>query len=633
MEEEKIKELLEKIKNVKIAVYGDFCLDAHWIMEPTGSEISVETGLKCEAVKSHHYTLGGASNVVANLAALKPECIYVIGVIGDDIFGREVLRQFKALGVDITYLFIAKKNYSTITFGKRYINEKEIPRIDFGFYNKKTKQIENRLVEGVRFALNSCNALIFNQQIPGTLSNNFIAQVNTLFEKFKDKIVLLDTRHYGNKIKNTYLKVNTFEAALLNNAEISRDSIIDLDTVKKFGKHLYCLYKKPVFITKGERGIAVFDSEGFYEVPGIHLYKKLDRAGAGDTVVSSLALCLAAGESPGNSAEFANFAASVTVQKLFQAGTASPEEILQIGKNADYIFQPELAEDYRKAAYLDNSEIELCQTRKSIPLGKIKYAVFDHDGTISTLRESWEKAMEPVMIRSILGDKYNSVDEYTFLEVKNHVKSYINNSTGILTLIQMQALVEMVKQYGFIPKNKILDNYNYKKIYNSELMKFVNYRISKIKSGELSGEDFIIKGAIKFLKELKARGISLYLVSGTDHEDTLNEAKILGYSELFDGGIFGAPKDIPECSKRMVIEKLINDFNLKGPELVIFGDGPVEMREARRVGGVAVGVASDEQRNYGINYIKRTRLIKGGAHIIIPDYTQLNKILDLLFEE
>lgn len=631
LEEKKIKDILEKIKNVKIAVYGDMCLDAYWLMEPSGSEVSVETGLKCDAVKVQSYTLGGAANIVANVSALKASRIYAIGVIGDDIFGREILRQFKEINIDITYLVVAGKNYSTVTYCKRYLDSKEIPRIDFGFYNKKTKKIEDSLIEGIKFALSSCDVLIFNQQIFGSLSNYFIEQINKLFERFDNKIVILDSRHYGNKIKNTYLKINALEAALLNNMKIKRYDEIDLEMIKKIGNNLYNLYKKPVFITRGERGIAVFDSKGFYEVHGIHLCKKLDRTGAGDTVISSLALCLAIRENPRVSAEFANFAASVTVQKLFQTGTASPEEIIQIAKNPDYIFQPELAEDYRRAKYVNNTEIELCYPLGLIPFGKIKYAVFDHDGTISTLREGWEKAMEQVMIRSILGDKYNSVSEKTFIEIQNYVKNYIDNSTGMLTLIQMEALVEMVKYFGYVPKNKILDSYGYKKIYNAEIMKFVNYRIAKIKAGELNCKDFIIKGAINFLNSLKNKGVRLYLVSGTDYEDTLNEAEILGYSKLFDGGIFGALQDISKFSKRMVIEKIITDFNIRGPELVIFGDGPVELREARRVGGIAVGVASDEKRNYGLDYIKRTRLIKGGAHIIIPDYTQFNKVLELLF--
>jgi len=99
MKTERVKEILSEIKKVKIAVYGDFCLDAYWILDPRGSEVSVETGLHGQAVSRHYYTLGGASNVVANLAALEPESIQVIGAVGDDIFGRELTRQLQGLGV------------------------------------------------------------------------------------------------------------------------------------------------------------------------------------------------------------------------------------------------------------------------------------------------------------------------------------------------------------------------------------------------------------------------------------------------------------------------------------------------------------------------------------------------------
>ena len=100
MKIERVQKILKKIKAVKIVVYGDFCIDAYWILDPRGGEISVETGLQTQAVKSHYYTLGGASNIVANLAALKPAHIKTIGIAGDDIYGRELLHQFAQLKVD-----------------------------------------------------------------------------------------------------------------------------------------------------------------------------------------------------------------------------------------------------------------------------------------------------------------------------------------------------------------------------------------------------------------------------------------------------------------------------------------------------------------------------------------------------
>jgi bifunctional ADP-heptose synthase (sugar kinase/adenylyltransferase) len=100
MKDINLPEIIEKIKDVKIAVYGDFCLDAYWVMDPAGSEVSVETGLQAEAVASQKYSPGGAGNVVANVAALKPKELKVIGVIGDDIHGRELVRQLEQMNAD-----------------------------------------------------------------------------------------------------------------------------------------------------------------------------------------------------------------------------------------------------------------------------------------------------------------------------------------------------------------------------------------------------------------------------------------------------------------------------------------------------------------------------------------------------
>ncbi|MDT8300996.1 MAG: PfkB family carbohydrate kinase, partial [Sedimentisphaerales bacterium] len=209
MKENRINEILTQIKKVKIAVYGDFCVDAYWLLDPRGSEVSLETGLQARAVGRHYYSLGGASNVVANIVALQPAVIQVIGVVGDDIFGRELKRQFHELNVDTKHLVIQKENFDTVTFGKPYLEDKEQPRIDFGFFNKRTEETDQALLDGIAEALQNADVLIVNQQVPGSITNeSFIDRANALFKKHADKIVLLDSRHFGRKFKNIYRKTN-----------------------------------------------------------------------------------------------------------------------------------------------------------------------------------------------------------------------------------------------------------------------------------------------------------------------------------------------------------------------------------------------------------------------------------------
>ncbi len=648
MNPHRIKEILGKIEQTHIAVYGDFCIDAYWMLDPKGSEVSEETGLQARAVRRHYYSLGGASNVVANLAALNPKSIRMVGVIGNDIFGRELRRQFEELGVDTTHLVVQNENYDTVAFGKPYIEEREEPRVDFGFFNRRSAATDAALLSGIRETLKTADAMIVNQQVPGSITNeSFIERANPLFAECPNKPILLDSRHFGDRFKHIIRKINDREAARLNGVQVARDENPSLDEVKRYAQTLYGWFDKPVFLTRGSRGMLAVDGQGVHQVPGIQLLKKLDPVGAGDTVTSALALCLGAGVPPVEAAEFANFAAAVTVQKLFQTGTADGEEILTVAKDPDFIYQPELAESPRKAKYLPQTEIEITGewpvTRDSCPGSRttghgapssaIRHAVFDNDGTISTLRQGWEAIMAPVMIKAILGDRYETADETLYRKVRERTLDFIDKSTGIQTIVQMEGLVGMVREFGVVPPEKVLDRFGYKRIYNEALMEMVGQRVAKLQRGQLDVTDFTVKGAVEFLQALRDRGVTLYLASGTDHADVVAEAEALGHAKLFNGGIYGAVGDIDSCSKKMVLDRIMSENKLRGPELAVFGDGPVELRESRKRGGLAVGIASDEVRRYGLNLDKRARLIKAGVHLLVPDFSQRKELLQLLFGE
>lgn len=634
MKTDRVREILAAIKDVRIAVCGDFCLDVYWMLDPRGSEVSVETGLPARAVGEHHYSLGGASNIVANLAALAPAAIQVVGVIGDDIFGRELVRQLSDLDADTSRLVVQPDDFDTVAYCKQYLEGDEEPRIDFGLFNERTEATDTAILDGLRHALETADVVIFNQQLPGSLTNDaFIEGANALFAEHADKIVLLDSRHYAERFSGVCRKVNEVEAATLNGVDASPGDVLPLADLDRFARSLNGQCSKPVFITRGARGMLVCDAGDVNEVPGIQLLTKLDPVGAGDTTLSALACCLAAGVGPVEAAGFANLAAAVTVQKLFQTGTASGDEILAVAEDPAYIYQPELAEDIRQAAHIGDSEIEICCGPDVIQPGRIAHAVFDHDGTISALRQGWEAVMEAMMIRAILGDQYDSADETLYHKVRSRVLDYVDKSTGIQTILQMEALATIVGEFGIVPPGQVLDKFAYKEIYNAALMEMVSGRIEKFVSGELDVNDYTIKGAVPFLEMLSEKGVTLYLASGTDKDDVVREAEALGYAGLFNGGIYGSVGDVSKYSKKLVISKILGDNGLQGPELAFFGDGPVEIRECRSHDGIAVGIASDEIRRHGLNARKRSRLIKAGAHVVAPDFSQPDALMNVLFGE
>lgn len=249
----------------------------------------------------------------------------------------------------------------------------------------------------------------------------------------------------------------------------------------------------------------------------------------------------------------------------------------------------------------------------------IKVAIFDFDGTISTLRYGWENIMEPMMIEFISNG--NEITD----ELVNEVREYIDQSTGIQTIFQMQWLAETVKKYGNNPDASD-DPWWYKNEYNRRLMELVSNRISKLEDGEYDKHDFLINGSIEFLEALKNRGIEIYAASGTDHPDVVRESQILGIYPYFTE-VCGAPLGKADCSKEAVLRKLIQENGLSGNELLVVGDGKVEIALGKECGALTLGIASDEEKRKGINKIKYKRLEKAGADNIVGDFGDLQNIL------
>jgi rfaE bifunctional protein kinase chain/domain len=630
MNNEQLKKLLNDISSVKIAVVGDFCLDAYWFVDESKSEISIETGLKTRPVSHQRYSPGGAGNVTNNLAALGVGDVRAFGAIGSDPFGNEMVRIMKTAGIDTRNLLTQEGYWSTHTYAKPYAGENELNRVDFGNFNILSETTADQLIKNLENEIPELDIILINQQVlSGIHTVYFKNQLLDMIRRFPEKKFITDSRNYNDFYNGTIRKMNDIEAARLCGVTKEPDEDIEVSEVRSNALELFRRFGKPLFITCGSKGSVIAWQSGISEIPGLMITSRVDSVGAGDSYLAGAASALAAGYDMHTAARLGTLAAGVTVRKLFQTGTASPEEILAIGTDPDFIYNPDLAASRRKAIYHPGTEIEIINRWKDRLV--IRHAIFDHDGTISTLREGWEKIMAPMMTRCILGEMYDEVSEQVFNKVRSHVGEFIDKTTGIQTLIQMKGLVNMVRDFGFIPDDRILNEFEYKKIYNRELLEMVNFRISKLKNGELSIDDLTIKNAVPFLGILKDAGIKLYLVSGTDVDDVRNEARILGYDRLFDGGIHGAVGDITKESKKEVLDGILNSLgNEEINSIATFGDGPVEIRETTKRGGSTIGVASDEVKRFGLNERKRSRLIKAGADIIVPDFSQLSSLLSLL---
>jgi bifunctional ADP-heptose synthase (sugar kinase/adenylyltransferase)/phosphoglycolate phosphatase-like HAD superfamily hydrolase len=628
---DELRSLLARIPQARVAVLGDFCLDIYWFADTARGELSVETGLKTRPVHTQRCSLGAAGNVVANLVALGCRNVATLGVLGDDPWGREQLRILKDLGVNTADMLVQTGNWDTLAYHKPHLDGREDSRFDFGNFNVLADDVADELLARCRARIAQSDVVIINEQVrQGIHSDRFRAGLVHLIAAFSKCTFLADSRHYSECFTGACLKINGHEAMRLCGKPQDLKTEVLRANALAAANTLFARFGKPVVITRGGRGLVLRDASGICEIPGIQVLGRVDTVGAGDSALAGLALGLACGAAPEVAAQLGNFVAAVTIQKVNQTGTATPEEVMAVGADCDYIYRPELAEDPRQACYHTGTEFEIVDPQ-TFGTRRITCAIFDHDGTISTLREGWEKVMEPVMVKAILGSKYATADEALYHRTVDRVREFIEKTTGVQTLVQMEGLVAMVREFGCVPAAEILDAKGYKKVFNDALMTTVRARVEKLQRGELSADDFAIKNAVPFLQRLHAAGVKMVLASGTDQEDVMAEARAMGYADLFTGGVYGSIGDVHHEAKRVVLDRILRDLGPAGiAGLATFGDGPVEMRESRKRGGYAVGVASDEIRRFGLNPSKRARLIRAGADLVIPDFSQLEQLLDLL---
>ena len=624
-----LKSLLEKTQNVRIGIVGDFCLDAYLLLEPNASESSLETGLSTRPVRTQRYSLGAAGNVASNLKAMGVGVLRAFGVVGEDPFGREMSQLLSTKGIDIGGLLVQREQWDTHVYMKPHEREQEQHRFDFGNFNELHVSTSALLLEAIESALPSLDLIIINQQVRhGIHTDELRKSLRALVVNHPEKCFIADSRHFADDYAGCLRKINMLEAVRI----VGRQStVMDATEVEDLAKTLFQRWRTPVFLTRGENGCIVYDSTGCKEVPGLLILSPVDPVGAGDSMLAGIAAALAVGAEPLQAAELGSLVAGVTVQKLMQTGTATAEEIMKIGADPDRRYKPDLAHQHRKAVYHPDTEIEIVS---SLPQRRsFTHVIFDHDGTLSTLRQGWESIMEPMMVRAILGTNDRETDEALHAHIVASVRDYIDKTTGMQTLAQMKGLVNLVRRFRCVPETEILDEFGYKKMYNDALSALVNRRIHKLEHGELNVVDCTMKNAVEFLNLLHRRKAILYLASGTDREDLEREAGFLGYRDHFADRVYGAVGDISFEAKRIVLERILNNIGDRtGEKILTFGDGPVEIRETHKKGGYAIGVASDEIRRYGLNTAKRTRLIEAGADLIIPDYSQMDRLLELLFE-
>ncbi|HLL77016.1 MAG TPA: D-glycero-beta-D-manno-heptose-7-phosphate kinase [Pyrinomonadaceae bacterium] len=318
---ERAAELTARARERTVLVFGDVMLDEFVWGDVT--RISPEAPVPVVDIRRESVRLGGAANVLANLVALGARG-RLVGVTGEDAAGERLLSKLKETCAARADAELVRDAERPTTLKTRIIAHNQlVVRADRELRAPVRAEIEERLIDALARALEGADAFVVSDYDKGAVTPRVLAEV--LPRAVASGVpVLVDpkVRNFDSYRPATLVTPNHHEALRLTNSEDDTD-----EGVARAARHLReRLRCDSVLITRGERGMMLLEGDAaplYVETRAREVY---DVTGAGDTVIATLALALAAGASLAEAADLANHAAGLVVGKLGTA-TVSAEEL------------------------------------------------------------------------------------------------------------------------------------------------------------------------------------------------------------------------------------------------------------------------------------------------------------------
>lgn len=320
--------ILEGISRARIGLIGDLCLDMYMDVDMRLSELSREVPNYTLPVVGERVSPGGAGNVAANVAALKPKALRVLGVLGQDWRGGLLKEALRARGVPTDGLIVSprattnayikpvRRGYSDLLY--------ESPRLDYENREALSDGDEAALMEALERAAQEVDVLCVCDQLKNGCVTGRIRR--RVCELARDGLrVIVDSRDRIGEYRDVIVKPNEMEAmrALNLNGAVTPERMAQaaLALSERSGR--------PALITLGENGCLAAEDGRVAHIPARRVSGPTDICGAGDSFLAALACALGGGADIRAAAALGNLGASVTIAKLGETGTASRAELMR----------------------------------------------------------------------------------------------------------------------------------------------------------------------------------------------------------------------------------------------------------------------------------------------------------------
>ncbi len=312
--------IIARFSDVKILVLGDLMLDRY--LWGNVERISPEAPVPVVHIYKEDDKLGGAANVAANVKALGGQA-FLLGVVGDDQYADLFKKRLVKSGLSVAGL-IKDSDRPTIVKTRVVAHSQQVVRIDRENISEISAAVSDKLLAGVKKRIDSVDAVIISDYGKGVITCELLSELIQTANR-AGKIIAVDPKevHFMNYRDVTVITPNHHEAGFVSGRKITNDSILT-----DVGWNLLDLLNlESLLITRGEKGMALFEKDRTITAIPAEAKTVYDVTGAGDTVIAALTVARSAGASMKEAAFLANIAAGLAVA---QFGTAriSREELL-----------------------------------------------------------------------------------------------------------------------------------------------------------------------------------------------------------------------------------------------------------------------------------------------------------------
>lgn len=301
---------IESFSELNILVIGDVMVDAYYF--GSVDRISPEAPVPVISVSKKDHRPGGAANVALNLISLGAK-VSLCAVIGFDEEGRELMSLLNTEKIDTSGIYT--DNYRPTTMKTRVISgNHHLLRIDHESTEYISTETENFLIDFVKKSINTIDAIIIEDYNKGLLTERLISEVITISNQKNIPTIVDPKKENFFAYKNcTLFKPNRKE--IREGLKTDLDLTLAVNIEKAADELMNILGCKNIMVTLSEDGVFVKSATKSSHIKA-HERKITDVSGAGDTVVSVAALCLASGMELSQTAEIANIAGGLVCQKV-----------------------------------------------------------------------------------------------------------------------------------------------------------------------------------------------------------------------------------------------------------------------------------------------------------------------------